>query len=429
MIIHRASKWFAAWLPTCRAMLFLAIASACPTATLASKPPDSTSSARAIESLERDNPEYLYDMHGNANTALRALMLSRFSATREMIRAIDRLESKKDKKLLVAALYKLIAFVKDPGSIDWLRRKIANKDTKEFYENWLPEWTLTFDGIGVWPWLEGRAHWIEFFVDTFKREASGIRRAEILYVLSGFDDAAVVGFFQEQAQATLGARETLLVARYIAAHGGNADTKKIEKAIASLSSKPEDRQFMVELAYTFRHEAFVPFLIDTLDAPTKAYSRESSWNPQDALEQITFDFDVHGKVAWKRWFAQHGAMGRVAWRDRAIREFRRRLAMDEKAALLVFQKAVYRWNDIMFLSFIETELANRQAFQSEIAGWINLTYAPIYRNQLAPLARSITTNTRTLETWARDLLIERDFLPGRKQRTWEQEVQISNSAV
>jgi hypothetical protein len=227
----------------------------------------------------------------------------------------------------------------------------------------------------------------------------------------------------------LEARETLVVEHYIAKHGSDADKIRIEKSVASLSSKSENRQFLVELAYAFKHEAFVPFLIDALDTPSNDYSRESLWNPQDSLERITFDFTVRGKDAWKRWFAENGKLGRVGWRDNAIRKFRRTLEADEKLARSIFQEAVYRWNDILFLSFIETDLAKRRAFRSDIAGWINLTYAPIYHPQLASLARLITTKPRSLQKWARDLLVERDFLPGRIQRTWEREVEISNSAV
>ena len=345
------------------------------------------------------------------------------------MRAIDRLEQDRSKIRHVAAFYDLLGFVKDPASIEWLQRKAVTKNTVGLSEKWLQRWLDSFDGYGTWLWLEGRVRWIAFFIDTYTRETRSTIRADLLKVLSGFDDTVVVNFFQEQGRLALDSRETLAVERYLERHGGEPNTARIKKAIQTLSLNPDNRQFLIEFAYSFRHEAFVPFLIGALESVPKDYSREALWNAQDALEQITFEIHVRGKDAWVRWAAENGAAGRLVWRDRAVDLMRRTLQKDVKSALALFEKTVYRWNDILFLPFIETELANRSAFHSSIAGWINLTYEPIIRSRLVSVARQITVRPKALEPWARELLVERSFLPGREKETWEQLVQMHNGHV
>jgi len=390
---------------------------------------DADNAARLIAVIEKGDPNFLYDMHGNSNRELRALQLSRFRATPEIMRAIDRLEKDRSRVQHAAALYDVLGFVKDPASIEWLRRKVGNKDAVGLYENWMQGWLGSFDGYGTWPWLEGRARWIGFFIDTYKHETRSTIRSDLLSALSGFDDPLVVNFFQEQGRLALDSRETLAVERYLERHGGEPNKARIQKAIQTLSLNPDNRQFLIEFAYSFRHEAFVPFLISALDSVPKDFSREASWNAQDALEHITFEIHVRGKDAWVRWAAENGAAGRLVWRDRAVDLMRRTLQKDVNSALALFEKTVYRWSDILFLSFIETELATRSAFHSNIAGWINLTYEPIIRARLVSVARLITARPKALEPWARELLVARDFLPGREKQTWDQLVQMHNGRV
>lgn len=409
--------------------LLLAVLLICPLLVLANTNSATNDAERLIASLRNRDSERLFDMHGNAVSELRALMQLRFHATLEVISAIDRSEHNGCKQPCVGALYNVLGYVKDPASIAWLSRKVAKEDVPRFYDNWLPQWENTFDGYGTWPWLEGRTRWIGFFVDTFKNESNSARRARLLGVMSGFDDAIVVSFFQDQAGLSLGSRETLAVERYLSRHGGNTDATKVKAAVDALSTNPDNRQFLIEMAFSFKHEAFVPYLISIADDVPKPYSHESLWNAQSALEHITFELTVSGKDAWENWRAKHGAIGRAGWRDLAIESMRRALLQDERIALASFDKAVYRWNDILFLPFVETELATRVAFRSNVAGWINLTYEPVYRQRLLPLARLVAERPQSLEPWARDLLIDRDFLPGRKKRTWDEEVQLSNGRV
>ena len=113
----------------------------------------------------------------------------------------------------------------------------------------------------------------------------------------------------------------------------------------------------------------------------------------------------------------------------ALDAFRLLLRADEDAALQRFEDAVYRWNDIAILTFIESELVSRPKFHSAIAGWINLTYSPALRTRLEPLARQITADPNALEDWARNLLRGRGFLPSDRVDSWETYVRMKNTRV
>lgn len=119
----------------------------------------------------------------------------------------------------------------------------------------------------------------------------------------------------------------------------------------------------------------------------------------------------------------------LASSDRALDAFRLLLRADEDAALQRFEDAVYRWNDIAILTFIESELVSRPKFHSAIAGWINLTYSPALRTRLEPLARQITADPNALEDWARNLLRGRGFLPSDRVDSWETYVRMKNTRV
>ena len=119
--------------------------------------------ARIIAALEKLEPSSYYDMHGNVHNQLQALMIDRFSATREIIQNIDRFERAKQLPDLVSALYDVLGFVKDPAAIDWLRGKVAESDRNFFYTRYLPKWHDMIEGYGTWEWLEERERWIQLF--------------------------------------------------------------------------------------------------------------------------------------------------------------------------------------------------------------------------------------------------------------------------
>jgi hypothetical protein len=383
--------------------------------------------APVISRLERIDPLNYFDMHGNAHELLQTLMIKRFCATPEVMRSIDRLERDERNIDLIAALYNVLGFVKDPASIDWLKNKLAGGSANFVYGHWLPRWQDSADGYGAWEWLEGRDRWIQFFISTFEATSDACQRTELLKALAGFDDASVVAFFGKQRGAVLDSREFVMVETYTWTHSGSMDEHRIERAIDALARDHTNWQFLVERAYELRSSAFVPFLIEIVDR--EAHSRESLWDAQGALEKITFRTDVQGKVHWQRWFTTNGGAGREAWLVSAIESMRRLIREDEEAALRFFEKAVYRWDDVAFLPFIREEVLNRPAFRDYVAAWINLAYQPEYRSKLEPIARKLAEQAAALSPWARDLLINRDFLPGRPKGTWREHVEASNRFV
>ena len=248
-------------------------------------------------------------------------------------------------------------------------------------------------------------------------------------MLAGFDDPSVVGFFNKQQAAPLGARETLLVEAYQQVHGGTLNLQRIHSAVETLAREHGNRQFLVEVAHELRDAAFVPYLISIADYQPDKHSRQSLWNAQDALEKITFTVRIEGKNQWERWFATYGRAGREKWLQRALDSLRQLIRENEPAAVTFFDAAVYRWDDIALLSFVDRELVARPAFRHDVAGWISLTYRPVYRSRLEPLARRIAAHSASLAPWTRALLVERGFLPGGRKSTWSEYVRESNMRI
>jgi hypothetical protein len=396
----------------------------------AASPNDSTypnAAVDAVSRLEQQDARDFHDMHGNANDDLQQLMTLRFAATQTETDAIDRMAEDPSKDQLVEALYHALGFVKDPSSIDWLREKLQTGQATVVYDLYLPKWRSR-DGFGTWEWLTGRERWIAFWLDTFDTENSPARRSILLDVLAGFDEPPVRQFFERRRTLTTDPKEILIVEAYLQAHDVPADGKRIEAAIHALSPSPSNFDFLVEMADQLRHEAFVPFLIEDADRPQQ-YVSPTRYPAQVALKGITFELSVSGRDAWRQWFARHGTQGREQWRQKVLDDFRDVLHEDPEAAKEQFEKSVYRWNDIALLSFIRSELVPRAAFQSEIAGWINLTYTPYYRQRLQPIADSISRDPGLLEDWARRLLQERGYLPGQRKKTWEETVHYANMNV
>lgn len=102
--------------------------------------------AGLITRLEKIDPGVYFDMHGNAHEYLQELMIARFRVTHEITRSINRLERDGGHPELVGALYRVLGFVKDPASIDWLTTRVASPSGSAlFYAHWLPRWQDTTD--------------------------------------------------------------------------------------------------------------------------------------------------------------------------------------------------------------------------------------------------------------------------------------------
>lgn len=391
---------------------------------------------RIIECLERSNQEYLFDMHGNANGKLRRLMVLRFNATTAVEAGIDRMERNARQAKLVAALYRLLGFVKDPASVPWLEKKLRSPERQSVYEFYMWKWQ---DGIGFgfgnnvgfggWPWLTGRERWIAFFIDTHDSEKSPDRRVELMNVLKGFDDPPAMQFFLARRKTVTDPREILLVEAYLHQHDLPIDGKRIASAVNVLAHDSRNRDLLLGTADALRHKAFVPYLISTLDVAEESVS-PAHYLSQDVLEDITFQLDIEDRKGWSVWYSEHRQESREQWVQSAIDSFRKQLARDPAGAKLWFaKKASYRWNDIVVLPWIRSDLLPRPEFRSEIAGWINMTYTEFNRTRLKPLGDQLARHPEQLEDWARGLLMERGFLPLPRSVKWEEYVQMSNMRV
>jgi hypothetical protein len=167
-------------------------------------------------------------------------------------------------------------------------------------------------------------------------------------------------------------------------------------------------------------------LIDTLDVAEENVT-PAQYLSQDVLQDVTFELDTEGKSAWNAWYSKHRTESRTQWVQSAMASFKERLVRDPAGAKEWFaKKASYRWNDLDALPLIRTELLPKAEFHSEIAGWINMSYTEFRRPRLKPIADELARHPENLEDWARNLMMERGFIPPPHVVTWEEYVKWSN---
>jgi hypothetical protein len=243
-------------------------------------------------------------------------------------------------------------------------------------------------------------------------------------VLCQFDDANVVSFFAARRVDAKDPKEVLVVENYLNAHGVPADGERVAWAVDALRHSSKDGDFLISIAGSLRHEAFVPFLVGVSDQ-----AEPNSFPPyhaaERALQAITFECTLHGKPAWQSWHAAHGNESRAAWTRSAVDAFRADLGRNPREAAQRFEKLTYCWNEISMLPFVQDTLTQHKEFHSAIAGWINLTYSDFERERLRPLAERIGAD-QGIEDWARSLLQERGYVSGSRKYTWADVVRMDN---
>jgi len=411
---------------------------------------EDSEAARIIRSLEKtdreylrpkehlfvDEQEYVLDPHGDGRGKLLRLMILRFDATAAVQAGIDRNEHNPRRKVLVASLYRVLGFVKDPATIPWLEAKLRSPHRQFVYDNYMWKWERNIgigegfgndEGFGGWRWLTGSQRWITFFIDVFDRERSTDRRIELMNVLKGFDGPLAMQFFSEHRLTATNPGEVLLIEAYRAQHDLPVDDERIAKAIRSLSSDPDYRDLLLGTADAIRSKAFIPYLVDTYHVALKNIT-PAIYESKEVLQDITFVYDIDDPKGWLTWYGKHRNESRDLWMRTALDAFRDRLKRDPSGARKMFEddQLAYRWNDIRTLPFIHDVLLPRAEYRSEVAGWINLTYSPFYRPRLKPIADELARHPESLEWWARGELADHDFIPGAKPETWEECVVKSN---
>ncbi|HZR03538.1 MAG TPA: hypothetical protein VFA81_10240 [Burkholderiales bacterium] len=280
-------------MPVGRLLAAVAIFLSCAAGSAKAAPADH-GATYLVKLLEQEDPRYLIDMHGNAQGPLLQLEVLRFKATAAVQAGIDRTESDPQRASLVRALYKVLGFVKDPASIPWLEKKLRSPQRQSIYDNYMWHWQdgIGFgfgnnEGFGGWPWLKGRDQWIAFFIAAHNIEPSPDRRVGLMNILKGFDDPAAMQFFRAQRETAQDPREILLIEAYLHQHDVQVDGARIATAVNALKGNPANRDLLVGTADALRHEAFVPYLIDTLDVaePNVFPFRYLS---EDVLQDVTF---------------------------------------------------------------------------------------------------------------------------------------------
>lgn len=122
-----------------------------------------------------------YDLHGNADDELYALMAAGPAATAAVVAELKRLDRAKD-HAYVAALYDVLAVVKDPASIP----AIEAADAGELFELYLPRWSggRVGDPALARPLITGGEAWQAFFRRQLDGQTDAKHRAALLVPLA-----------------------------------------------------------------------------------------------------------------------------------------------------------------------------------------------------------------------------------------------------
>jgi hypothetical protein len=384
---------------------------------------------KSLPQDERSPFSRYYDMHGNANDELQTLMIRRFEATKDVCREIDGTTLKTHPAYL-ASLYDVLATVKDPASIPWLKRSLTGPRRREVCDHWLPPWHAYLRGAdpSQTRWLTGVNEWSEFFRAWATSEANTAERLNVLRAMQGWlHDPATQGFFASLESNRGTANEELLLSQlYLRQHEKPFDEMKLVAAIARLRKSSSESRILLKYASAIRHEAFLPWLIEVADNRME----ENFMTPQRAIEAITFQRKIAGSSSWRDWYKTDARKGRATWMKEAASRLELLARADMPAAIAFLSKANYTWDDPVMLPHME-RLASFKELRSEIAGWINLTYAeaPFLRDRLRPLALKIRDESGgELEDWARRLMGGWDFLE-KDQETWRDYIRLNNRRV
>jgi hypothetical protein len=419
-----------------RKLLFLLTGLTCLCASLlqAAKESDSTTQQlfEKLRSLSQTNDYWnrdYYDMHGNANQALQTLMIRRFTVTKEICDQIDS-HSVKSHPVYLASLYDVLACVKDPASIPWLKRHLQGPRKGEIYEHWLPKWWNYMRGAdsSQTRWMTQPEKWSQFFRGWAAQEGQSTNRLPVLRVLHGWfhDDPTEQLFAAIERNRNSPTEEVLLAQLYLWQHGKPVNSATLSRAIEKFPPSDEGKKLLLRYSSAFRHEAFVPALIDMADETFE----ENFKTQQQTLEAITFQRDISGSAGWKQWYAAHGKDGRISWAQTTGTELIKLASTNVVAAKALLSKFNLTWNDPVMFPYIE-KLAGFPEMHSEIVGWINLTHGEVqfFSEELRSLASKIqASGDGHLEDWARNMLKTWDlFRP--QSMTWEDEVRRSNMGV
>ncbi len=370
-----------------------------------------------------------YDFHGNANRGLQTLMIRRFDVTEDICKELDSV-SIDSYPAYAASLFDVLATTKDPASIPFLERFLKSPKRKQVYDHWLLRWDRYPRGAAPSElfWLTSTNEWAQFFRTWANSEKSPTNRLHVLRVMQEWlHDPATQDYFTSLEHDARATDEEILISQlYLRQHGKSYDRNRLSLTIANLRKSFDGMKTVLKYAAAIRDEAFVPSLIEIADENIE----EEFMTPQRALEAITFQRGITNSSGWKSWFKTNGQKGRAVWMEEAGSQLISMAKTNVSGVSAILSKAIYNWDDPAMLPYME-RLATFKQLQSEIVGWINLTYYEVsfLRNKLLPLANMIReSGNDDLKQWAKNLMREWDFFEPDKN-SWEQFVRLSNMHV
>lgn len=203
---------------------------------------------------------HYYDMHGNANRGLQALMIRRFEATSALCREIDSVSFELH-PAYVASLYRVLGTVKDPASIPWLEHCLKGPKRKEIYDHWLSEWRAYLRGAAPTEltWVAGTNEWSKFFRAWATLEMSETNRLSVLRVMQGWlHDPPTQAFFESLERDGKATDEEVLLAQvYLRQHGRPFNEAKLRAITIKLRKTPNGARVLLRYAAAIRSEALV----------------------------------------------------------------------------------------------------------------------------------------------------------------------------
>lgn len=352
---------------------------------------------------------------------LTKLISARFEATTAICTEIDRADNAAETNY-VAALYRALGRVKDPGSIGWLGKRLDTPSRKHIYNAWLPAWNTRLFGsfythtyITI-KWMEKPKEWFHFLEQLFFAARSPVDRIRVLVALTRcFHDDYAIQYFVD-AEARLTGEELLIAQAYLLRHGRTVDEGRLRTTIKELRKSAGGSTALYRFARDGRHPAIVPWLLQHLEHGEV----DSDAHPWEALlRKITLRYDLSGNEAWQRWWVGAKGTSRDAWLASALDKVEVVLAEDPSAAARILMSVL--WNESS-ITGRATRWAEHAELHPALARWIVLSYEHYRRGEFEPIARRIVTESwRKLDGFGQRGLNDLDFGPT-GERSWRQTV-------
>src|SRR5437870_11009916 len=229
---------------------FILCLSACGANPDQTKPVELFKELRARDQRTGIFREY-YDLHGNACQGLQALMIGRFEFTSDIRNELNRVDPE-SLPGYIAALYDVLAEVKDPASIPWLESRLAGSKRGNIYAHWLSRWRTYLRGAGPEQekWMADPEKWGAFFRKWEEGEKRLALRVQVLHVMQGWcHDPGTLEFFEKLKQDHDTDGEAMLIAQlYLQQHGRSPDTNRMRQTIERMQNSKDGQKILLEFA-------------------------------------------------------------------------------------------------------------------------------------------------------------------------------------